>query len=215
MVPSSKVVVIDFCHHHLWCSYFIYFFDLFTDILPVLKSEQKNASTFQARNNRTNVTDNELFDHGSQQGRKKKVSFLETYTVHSHLEDVKASDSHEYDPVDSSVYQQKKFNNLFSLQTSSDNEDADHTSLNGYCAFEDPQIATLDFSRSSLDHKEERILPSSSDNSETESSGPEEKIPSALDERCQNPQLPAPDLRVLSLAGLFTLFSCSGHSLPK
>lgn len=197
------------CHEYNY--YTLYFIYLFTDFLLFLKSRQKKASTFEARNNRTNVIDDELFDEGSQRGRMKKVSFLETYANHSHLEDAKGSDSHEYDPVNLSGYQQKKLNNLFSLQTSSDNEDADRTFIDGKCASVDPEMATLDTSRSSVDpQEEETITPLPLDNSETEPPGLEEQISSALEESCQTPQFSAPDLGELSLAGVFTLFSCSG-----
>lgn len=180
-------------------------FIYFTDFLRFLKSKQKKASSFQPRNNRTHVIDDELFDDASKYGKMKKVSFLETFSIHSPSEDIKASYSHECDSGDSSVNQQKKFNHSFSLQNSSDHEDEDSTFINDNGASADSKMATLDTSRSSSDPKEDTPLPLPLDDSEMEPADPEEKSSSALEESCKTPQLLASDLQDLSLAGVFPL----------
>lgn len=190
---------------------FLYVSLTFSDFLQFLKSRQKKASKVQERNNRINVTDKEPFDDGSQPGRMKRVSFLETFSIRSESEDIRASDSHENDPVDSSVHQQKKFSHLSSLQNSSEDGDTDSTFINEERASADPQIATLDTSRSSSDPKEDTLSPFPLDNSKTE---PEEKSSCAEEESCQTPPLSTPNLRDLSLAGGFTLLSSSGPRAP-
>lgn len=144
----------------------------------------------------------------------KRVSFLETFSIRSESEDVRASDSHENHPVASSVHQQKKFSHLSSLENSSEDADADSTFINDERAPADPQIATLDTSRSSSDSEDDRLLPFTLDNSETEQPEPEEKSSCAQEESCQTPRLSTPDLKDLSLTGEFSLLSSSSPRGP-
>ncbi|XP_056892593.1 microtubule-associated protein 9 isoform X1 [Takifugu flavidus] len=166
------------------------------DFLHFLKSRQKKTGTFEDRNN---VADKEPFDDRGQAGRMKRVSFMDTFSIGSDSEGVKDSDSHEHHPVHSSVHQQKKFNHLFSLQDSN-NDDRDATFINEKGASARPQLATLDASISSSDPKEDIIVALPLVNSETEPPDPEERSSCVLQESCQTPQLSTADLRALALA---------------
>ncbi|XP_030280810.1 microtubule-associated protein 9 isoform X2 [Sparus aurata] len=188
----------------------------------LLESRKKRAGALKAGKGKAKINDFDISDDDGKHSRPKRVSFLKTQRISPPSEDTTASESRENEPPDSSIGRYNDYNTSFSSRHST-NVSEDNTyfkSSDGES--NDPQITRESTSQSlSFQTSEDTLLdmplPLPSENSMTETPGPEGKSNSALEESSQTPQLSAADLKHMSSAGLFTLFlmysTCTHHIL--
>lgn len=188
-----------------------------TDFLKeLLESRKKRAGALKAGKSKAKINDFDISDDEGKQSRTKRVSFLKTQRISPPSEDTTASESRENVPPDSSIGRYNDYNTSFSSHHST-NVSEDNTNFKSSDGeSNDPQITRESTSQSlSFQTSEDTLLdmplPLPSENSMTETPGPEEKSNSALEESSQTPQLSAADLKDMSSAGLFTLSSCIPH----
>ncbi|XP_073330677.1 microtubule-associated protein 9 [Pagrus major] len=171
----------------------------------LLESRKKRAGALKAGKSKAKINDFDISDDEGKHSRTKRVSFLKTQRISPPSEDTPASESRENEPPDSSIGRYNDYNNSFSSHHST-NVSEDNTYLkNSDGESNDPQITRESTSKSlSYQTSEDTLLdmplPLPSDNSMTETPGPEEKSNSALEESSQTPQLSAADLKHMSSA---------------
>ncbi|KAM8773745.1 microtubule-associated protein 9 isoform 2-T2 [Acanthopagrus schlegelii] len=171
----------------------------------LLESRKKRAGALKAGKSKAKINDFDISDDEGKQSRTKRVSFLKTQRISPPSEDTTASESRENVPPDSSIGRSNDYNTSFSSHHST-NVSEDNTNFKSSDGeSNDPQITRESTSQSlSFQTSEDTLLdmplPLPSENSMTETPGPEEKSNSALEESSQTPQLSAADLKYMSSA---------------
>ncbi|XP_036951352.1 microtubule-associated protein 9 [Acanthopagrus latus] len=171
----------------------------------LLESRKKRAGALKAGKSKAKINDFDISDDEGKQSRTKRVSFLKTQRISPPSEDTTASESRENVPPDSSIGRYNDYNTSFSSHHST-NVSEDNTNFKSSDGeSNDPQITRESTSQSlSFQTSEDTLLdmplPLPSENSMTETPGPEEKSNSALEESSQTPQLSAADLKHMSSA---------------
>ncbi|XP_028458255.1 microtubule-associated protein 9 isoform X2 [Perca flavescens] len=145
------------------------------DFLNELLKKKKRAGTFKAGKSKSKINDFEISDDEDKNGRTKRVSFLKTQRIVSPSGDTTASESRETEPPDSSTRRHNNYNDSFSSQHSTNVSEDNLRFKSSDVESTDPQITR-------------------------ESSSPEEKSNSVLEESSQTPQLSATDLKHVSSA---------------
>lgn len=213
---------IVFNHISLSSLFTCHFLHLTDFLKELLESRKKRAGALKAGKGKAKINDFDISDDDGKHSRPKRVSFLKTQRISPPSEDTTASESRENEPPDASIGRYNDYNTSFSSRHST-NVSEDNTyfkSSDGES--NDPQITRESTSQSlSFQTSEDTLLdmplPLPSENSMTETPGPEGKSNSALEESSQTPQLSAADLKHMSSAGLFTLFlmysTCTHHIL--
>uniref|UniRef100_A0A665WH80 Microtubule-associated protein 9 n=1 Tax=Echeneis naucrates TaxID=173247 RepID=A0A665WH80_ECHNA len=170
----------------------------FTEFLnQLLKSREKKSGVYKARKSKAKISNFELSDDEDKQGETKKVSFLKTKRIHSPSGDSKASYSQEKELLHSSISGHND-NNSFSSQHSTNLSEDDTEFKNNLVDSVDPQN-TRENSRKSQSYETsddtllDMSLPLPSDSSVVETSGPEEKSNTIMEESSLTPYLSESD----------------------
>ncbi|XP_029361336.1 microtubule-associated protein 9 isoform X2 [Echeneis naucrates] len=171
----------------------------------LLKSREKKSGVYKARKSKAKISNFELSDDEDKQGETKKVSFLKTKRIHSPSGDSKASYSQEKELLHSSISGHND-NNSFSSQHSTNLSEDDTEFKNNLVDSVDPQN-TRENSRKSQSYETsddtllDMSLPLPSDSSVVETSGPEEKSNTIMEESSLTPYLSESDFKHVLAAG--------------